>query len=100
MRITELYDRSDPVVSFEFFPPKTDVGFRSLLGAIEGEGVANQSLADPERPQPACPLLLESRHADVRTHSSRSAQAVAARISSISSREGPRLRGSRSCRLS
>jgi methylenetetrahydrofolate reductase (NADPH) len=35
MHITDLYDRPDPVISFEFFAPKTDAGFRSLFTAIE-----------------------------------------------------------------
>ena len=35
MAIAELYDRPDPVISFEFFPPKTDVGYRSLFRSIE-----------------------------------------------------------------
>jgi len=35
MAIAELYDRPDPVISFEFFPPKTDAGYRSLFRSIE-----------------------------------------------------------------
>ncbi|MBW2229012.1 MAG: methylenetetrahydrofolate reductase [NAD(P)H] [Deltaproteobacteria bacterium] len=35
MSIVELYGRGDPVISFEFFPPKTDAGFRSLFSSIE-----------------------------------------------------------------
>lgn len=35
MGIAELYDQSDPVVSFEFFPPKTDAGYRSLFRTIQ-----------------------------------------------------------------
>ncbi len=34
MGIAELYNRSDPVISFEFFPPKTDAGYRSLFRTI------------------------------------------------------------------
>ncbi len=34
MRIAELYASSAPVFSFEFFPPKTDAGFRSLYRTI------------------------------------------------------------------
>ena len=34
MRIADLYGRKDPVVSFEFFPPKTDGGYRSLYRTI------------------------------------------------------------------
>lgn len=34
MRIADLYGRKDPVVSFEFFPPKTDAGYRSLYRTI------------------------------------------------------------------
>jgi methylenetetrahydrofolate reductase (NADPH) len=34
MRITELHKRGAPVFSFEFFPPKTDAGFRSLYRTI------------------------------------------------------------------
>jgi methylenetetrahydrofolate reductase (NADPH) len=34
MRITELYARGEPVVSFEFFPPKTDAGYASLAHTI------------------------------------------------------------------
>ena len=35
MRIAELFGRSEPVFSFEFFPPKTEGGFRSLYATIE-----------------------------------------------------------------
>jgi methylenetetrahydrofolate reductase (NADPH) len=35
MRISELYNRGRRVFSFEFFPPKTDAGFRSLYRTIE-----------------------------------------------------------------
>jgi len=35
MRISELLARGTPTVSFEFFPPKTDVGRASLLRVIE-----------------------------------------------------------------
>ncbi|MEN8182209.1 MAG: methylenetetrahydrofolate reductase [NAD(P)H] [Myxococcota bacterium] len=34
MRISDLYARQTPVFSFEFFPPKTDAGFRSLYRTI------------------------------------------------------------------
>jgi methylenetetrahydrofolate reductase (NADPH) len=34
MRIPELYARGRPVFSFEFFPPKTDAGYRSLFRTI------------------------------------------------------------------
>lgn len=34
MKIRELFGRGRPVVSFEFFPPKTDAGEGALLGAI------------------------------------------------------------------
>jgi methylenetetrahydrofolate reductase (NADPH) len=34
MRIAELFAQSEPVFSFEFFPPKTDVGYRSLYRTI------------------------------------------------------------------
>jgi methylenetetrahydrofolate reductase (NADPH) len=34
VRISELYGRGDPVVSFEFFPPKTDAGYDGLYRAI------------------------------------------------------------------
>lgn len=35
MRISDLYERSQqPVISFEFFPPKTDAGYRSLYRTI------------------------------------------------------------------
>ena len=34
MKVAGLFDRSDPVISFEFFPPKTDAGYRSLLRTI------------------------------------------------------------------
>lgn len=34
MRIAELYARGQPVFSFEFFPPKTDAGYRSLYATI------------------------------------------------------------------
>lgn len=35
MRIVDLYARGEPVISFEFFPPKTDRGFRALSRTIE-----------------------------------------------------------------
>lgn len=35
MGIAELYQQSDPIISFEFFPPKTDAGYRSLFRTIE-----------------------------------------------------------------
>lgn len=35
MHIVDLYRRGEPVISFEFFPPKTDAGFRSLFRTIE-----------------------------------------------------------------
>ena len=35
MRISEIYSRGRRVFSFEFFPPKTDAGFRSLYRTIE-----------------------------------------------------------------
>lgn len=35
MRIRELFDRGAPVFSFEFFPPKTEVGERSLIRTID-----------------------------------------------------------------
>ena len=35
MRICELYQRDEPAISFEFFPPKTDAGFRTLFRTIE-----------------------------------------------------------------
>lgn len=35
MRIADLYRRDAPVISFEFFPPKTDKGFRNLFHTIE-----------------------------------------------------------------
>lgn len=34
MRICDLYGRGDPVVSFEFFPPKTEAGYGGLYRAI------------------------------------------------------------------
>jgi methylenetetrahydrofolate reductase (NADPH) len=34
MRIAELYGHGSPVYSFEFFPPKTDAGYRSLFRTI------------------------------------------------------------------
>lgn len=34
MRISELYRRGDPVVSFEFFPPKTEAGYDALYRTI------------------------------------------------------------------
>jgi len=34
MRISERYGQGRPVFSFEFFPPKTDKGFRSLFATI------------------------------------------------------------------
>ena len=35
MRIADRYGQGRPVFSFEFFPPKTDAGFRSLYRTIE-----------------------------------------------------------------
>jgi len=35
MRIADMFDRGDPVVSFEFFPPKTDDGIESLYHTVE-----------------------------------------------------------------
>ena len=35
MRIAELYRRDRPVFSFEFFPPRTEAGVRSLFEALE-----------------------------------------------------------------
>jgi methylenetetrahydrofolate reductase (NADPH) len=35
MSIADLYRRGEPVISFEFFPPRTDAGFRSLYRTIE-----------------------------------------------------------------
>jgi len=35
MRIAELYRRGPPVFSFEFFPPKTEAGVRSLFRALD-----------------------------------------------------------------
>ncbi len=34
MRIADLYGRPEPVISFEFFPPKTDAGYRTLYRTI------------------------------------------------------------------
>lgn len=34
MRIVELFGSGQPVISFEFFPPKTDAGFESLFRTI------------------------------------------------------------------
>ncbi|HSJ97261.1 MAG TPA: methylenetetrahydrofolate reductase [NAD(P)H] [Myxococcota bacterium] len=34
MRISELYGRGDPVVSFEFFPPKTEAGYDALYRTV------------------------------------------------------------------
>lgn len=34
MRIVELFGRGRPVISFEFFPPKTDAGFEALFRTI------------------------------------------------------------------
>jgi len=33
--ITQLYKQTEPVISFEFFPPKTDAGYRTLFRTIE-----------------------------------------------------------------
>jgi methylenetetrahydrofolate reductase (NADPH) len=35
MRIADRYGKGRPVFSFEFFPPKTDAGFRALYEAIQ-----------------------------------------------------------------
>ena len=34
MRTAELYGQNEPVISFEFFPPKTDKGYETLLRTI------------------------------------------------------------------
>ena len=34
MRIADLYGNGRPVISFEFFPPKTEAGFASLFRTI------------------------------------------------------------------
>jgi methylenetetrahydrofolate reductase (NADPH) len=34
MQLARRFERGDPVISFEFFPPKTDAGYRSLLRTI------------------------------------------------------------------
>lgn len=43
MRIADRYGHGRPVFSFEFFPPKTDVGFRSLY-----ETIRELKLLDPD----------------------------------------------------
>jgi methylenetetrahydrofolate reductase (NADPH) len=35
MRIKDMFDAGEPVVSFEFFPPKTDKGMENLYAAVE-----------------------------------------------------------------
>jgi len=35
MRIAEIYGHGSPIFSFEFFPPQTDAGFRSLYRTVE-----------------------------------------------------------------
>lgn len=35
MRIADLYRQGEPVISFEFFPPKGDAGYAALLRTIE-----------------------------------------------------------------
>jgi methylenetetrahydrofolate reductase (NADPH) len=35
MSIVDLYQPGEPVISFEFFPPKTDAGYRALFRTIE-----------------------------------------------------------------
>jgi len=35
MGIADLYTQSDLIISFEFFPPKTDAGYRSLFRTIQ-----------------------------------------------------------------
>ncbi|MGH2823213.1 MAG: methylenetetrahydrofolate reductase, partial [Thermoleophilaceae bacterium] len=35
MRIAEILEQRRPVFSFEFFPPKTDEGRRTLAGSLE-----------------------------------------------------------------
>jgi methylenetetrahydrofolate reductase (NADPH) len=35
MSIVDLYGRAEPIISFEFFPPKTDAGFAGLYSTIE-----------------------------------------------------------------
>jgi methylenetetrahydrofolate reductase (NADPH) len=36
MKIIEFYQRQQPVISFEFFPPKTDEGMTKLLHTVRG----------------------------------------------------------------
>ena len=50
MRLAQLFLRGDPVISFEFFPPKTDAGSRSLL----------RTFLDIK----TCPLIIVRRHKD------------------------------------
>ncbi len=35
MSIADLYGQGKPVVSFEFFPPKSDAGARALIQTME-----------------------------------------------------------------
>ncbi len=35
MKIRDMYDRHDPVISFEFFPPKTETGVTNLFQRID-----------------------------------------------------------------
>ena len=51
MRIAELYRRKRPVFSFEFFPPKTDMGVESLFRTLE-----ELALLNPDFVSVTCPL--------------------------------------------
>ena len=51
MRIGELYARKRPVFSFEFFPPKTDAGVKSLFRAL-----AELARLEPDFVSVTCPL--------------------------------------------
>ncbi len=51
MRIPELYGRKRPVFSFEFFPPKTERGAKSLFEAID-----ELTELDPDFVSVTCPL--------------------------------------------
>jgi methylenetetrahydrofolate reductase (NADH) len=51
MHIAELYRRKRPVFSFEFFPPKTDVGVKSLFRALE-----ELARLEPDFVSVTCPL--------------------------------------------
>ena len=46
MRIVELFGKNRPVISFEFFPPKTERGFAPLFRTIAAVAQIKSRLAN------------------------------------------------------